>query len=656
MKALEKQLDTGFKDVTGMTSIANGATIIAEGLGKDNKYEVAATAVAGSIATVIKNFSIGKMATAFVGVITQSVLVKTGLDKLPPIDFESMLCQIRDDIVISSEDLYKQYNNMLESTYNDYVEFGEEAAKIPTEDRSYSAKNYKAFIKKFDEELKKQRDDIRLMMRNAGNERTKQQDEDVKREIRSAIKEVQKYRTQIQNAREANTLKSTIGSELNNFKKETEYRCNRIKSDWNSMMKQYKDAIAEIKEFFSNGGSCDRFIEDCCKAINKDFDDIKSLCKNLIIQLTGTGVKVVMPADIGAVVPNPIYKIMDFLLDIKTILKFIKDLLTLIIDIMNNINKLARIMINGINNLTEIIEQFMELLGLRWLMNLVQSIINLFGEKILNARERLENSLSPVTFSETEEFNNTMEALEDLLDGDGTKLSDEGRANLADVANMLSTMGDKKEITSLIKDINSIKNKKSFGESDEKKIDEIMEGLDEQGDVVIAYKSPIIKESGENSKVSSMIDGEDITSDIKFAGWHFFHPNLDHTKKTYYSSSIMKKIKSRIIKKASKTGHKKTGGIAKLHKKTVGRLGKKRDEAYVAFYWYTYYTEDLEKDCFEFSTLDKTIIVDSVIETENGCVVEIVDQNGEKRKVFVADNMVRKGDYVNVEGVKYRVT
>ena len=72
-------------------------------------------------------------------------------------------------------------------------------------------------------------------------------------------------------------------------------------------------------------------------------------------------------------------------MDIKTILKFIKDLLTLIIDIINNINKLARIMLNGVNNLKEIIQQLMDIVGLKWLMDLVQNILNLFARTKNNA-------------------------------------------------------------------------------------------------------------------------------------------------------------------------------------------------------------------------------------------------------------------------------
>ena len=88
-----------------------------------------------------------------------------------------------------------------------------------------------------------------------------------------------------------------------------------------------------------------------------------------------------------------------------------------------------------------------------------------------------------------------------------------------------------------------------------------------------------------------------------------------------------------------------------MKRKTVGKRTKKIDVAYLAFYWYTCYTEDLEKDCFELHAEQGATIVDSVVQTQNGSIVELTDG----RKVFVANNHVRSGDYVTVDGVKYRV-
>ena len=658
VKKLSNLMDTGFKDVTGLSSISKGATTISSGLvesGEESLADTTTQSITSSLSNVINNFSISKVVFAFAGVITQSAIVKLGLDQLPPIDFESMMYKIRDDITMTEDDLYKQYQQLSDSTYNDIIKFGEDLSKNPSEFRNYSTENYDEFKNEFEDELKKQRETIRTLMKNAKNDRS--QATIAKKEMRSAIKEIEKYRKQIKNAKQTSTLKSIIGDELNNFKKEIEYRSNSIKSDWESMMKQYKDAINEIKEFFSTGGSCDMFIDDCCNQINKDCDDIKELCKNLSSQLIGCAIKVVMPADIGPVVPNPVYKISDFWMDVKTIFKFIKDLITLIIDIINNINKLARIMLNGINSLKEIVNQLLEIIGLKWLMNLVQNIIDLFGDNIKSARLKLENTLSPVYFSDTKEYENTIEALESLLEG--AKMSDDGKTSMSNISELLKDVKND-DIDKLIGSINSVKNitviDPDKDKSNVEKIENLLNDMESQGDVIVAYKSPIIEEPGKPSKVSDIIEnGNSSDIDIKFIGWHFFHPNLNHTGTTYYGNGIIqdliKKIKSKIIQKASKNGNKKRGGVTKLKNKNVGSSKRQIDTAYVAFYWYTYYTEDLEKDCFEFKTTDNSIIIDNVVHTENGSVVQLNDG----RKVFVANNMVKSGDYVNVDGVKYRV-
>ena len=652
VKKLSNLMDTGFKDVTGLNSISKGSTTISTGLTESGEESLAGTvtqSITSSLSNVINNFSISKVVFAFAGVITQSAIVKLGLDQLPPIDFESMMYKIRDDITMTEDDLYKQYQQLSDSTYNDIIKFGEDVSKNPSEFRNYSAENYDKFKDEFEDELKKQREDIRTRMKFAKNDRS--QATIAKKEMRSAIKEIEKYRKQIKNAKQTSTLKSIIDDELKNFKKEIEYRSNSIKSDWESMMKQYRDAIKEIKEFFSTGGSCDMFIDDCCNQINKDCNDIKEMCKNLASQLIGCTIKVAMPADIGPVFPNPVYKISDFWMDVKTIIKFIKDLITLIIDIINNVNKLVRIMLNGINSLKEILDEFLNIIGLKWLMNLVQNIINLFGDNIKSARLRLENTLSPVYFSDTKEYENSLEALESLLDGNRISIRETLTGSI-DMLNSINSINkDFNEVYNGAKNISYINTSATTGravtyaENQSEKVQKLIDELEKRGDEIVAYKSPIIEEPGDTTTVSNMIDGGSSDIDIKFIGWNFFHPNLNN--KDYYKSNFMKKIKSKIIKKAAKNGHKKRGGVNGLRT----RWKVKSDTAYDAFYWYTYYTEDLEKDCFEFKTDDNTVIIDNVVHTENGSVVQLSDG----RKVFVANNMVKSGDYVNVDGVKYRV-
>lgn len=659
MDKLANVVDTNFKDVTGMTSVSRGASTITEEIkryGNSTKSDQVTYAVSDSLSTVIKNFSIGKTVFAFAGVLTQSVIVRLGLDRLPPIDFESMLYKIRDDINITPEDLEKNFNKLADTTYNEMISMEKELKTIPPEERNYSDENYKKFKEEYGEELKEQRDRIRTLMKYNEN-KNGQIDALVKKEIKSAIKEIEKYRKKVKNAKQAETYKSILGKELDNFKQEAQYRCNQIKSDWESMMKQYRDAIAEIKEFFSNGGSCDMFINDCCKKINQDFDDIKELCKNLGSQLVASTIKVFMPSDIGAVVPNPAYKISDFLMDVKTIIAFIKDLITKIIDIINHINKLARIMLNGINNLKEIVDQLMKMIGLKWLMDMVQNIIKILGSNIDSASVRLVNTLSPVHLDETKEYEATMEALESLIVGDGGKskiLNDTEKKSLGSVTDILESLKKtkkrktQKEINSLIGDIQSAKS------GNDEKIEDLMDDLEDFADNIVAYKSPILDENKrEDKNISDIIDGESFDIDVKFIGWHFYHADIYHTKNDYYSSNLMKKIKSKIIKRAAKRSHKKNGGVAMLKKKVF--RWKKIVKAYTAFYWYTYYTEDLEKDCFEWGQKQNSILVDNIVKSENGSVVEIIDVNGNPRKVFVAGNMVRSGDYVNVDGVKYRV-
>ena len=182
-----------------------------------------------------------------------------------------------------------------------------------------------------------------------------------------------------------------------------------------------------------------------------------------------------------------------------------------------------------------------------------------------------------------------------------------------------------------------------------------MDNLEDFADNVVAYKSPILDDTKrEDKNISDIIDGESFDTDVKFIGWKFYHADIYHTDNTYYSSNLMKKIKSKVIQKAAKRSHKKNGGVAMLNNKEFGR--NKIVKAYDAFYWYTYYTEDLEKDCFEWNKENQgKTFMDNIVKSKSGSVVEIIDVNGNPRKVFVAGSMVRSGDYVNVDGVKYRV-
>ena len=516
--------------------------------------------------------------------------------------------------------------------------------QLIAQNKQYSQKEYNAYKRQFNkqirekrnqllEEMKKERETLKKLKKEE-REKRKKEDED------SVIKEQRKLRRQAKSAKQLTKFTDVIKAELKNVENEFNYRCNSIKSDWNNMMSRYEKAIKEIKSFFQNGGDGYMFIDYICDRINQDCDDIKDLCKNLTVQLTSSVVKVAIPADLPAF-PNPIYKIADLWTDIKIIIKFIKDLIELVIDIINCINKLARIMLNGLNSLKDIINQLMELLGIKWFMDLIQNIIDFFGSKITDVRELLENMLSPVYYSDTDEYESTLEYIESLIDDNGNSIKS------------LSGLDDKNRYYQISNmSINELSQTDNDGINGYEKL---MDELDSKGEDIVAYKSPIIDPSPDLSSVSEVVNGDkSFDADIKFIGWHFFHTSVRNENKYKYTGlfgEFINKIKNKIIGKASKTSNKKRGGIKGLKE----RWRVKGISSYEAFYWYTYYTLDLEKDCFVGMNAEQNhIYIDSVIQQENGAIVSIND-NGVTRKVFVADNMVRKGDYVNVDGIKYRV-
>ena len=77
----------------------------------------------------------------------------------------------------------------------------------------------------------------------------------------------------------------------------------------------------------------------------------------------------------------------------------------------------------------------------------------------------------------------------------------------------------------------------------------------------------------------------------------------------------------------------------------------KKRSGYDAFHWYIQYTENPVDDNVILDASQDQIYVSSTITTDNGSIVELEDG----RKVFVADSKVISGDYVNVDGQRYKV-
>ena len=635
MDKLSNCIDTGFSDVTGVTSISNGASFVQEALqqaGNNSASGQIVSTISSTLSDVLKNFSISKVIKAFGGVIVQSVVVQTGLDQLPPINYDLMLAAIRNDVSIPNEDLYKELNGIIDNTYGEIQNTNQALKNIPSEELQYSSDKYDSFIKQYDDELEKQRRDIRLSMKSTAQKNSGLTEQEMRKKQllerksrKSAIKEMRKFKNQAKKAKQTSKRKSLIKEELARLKSEMEIRSNSIKSDWNMMMNEYRSAISEIKEFFRNGGDGDMFIEDCCDAINQDCKQIKELCSNLITQLTTSTIKVAMPSDIGSVFPNPAYKIADFWMDIKTIIKFIKDLIMLIIDILNQINKLARIMLNGVNSLSEIIQELMNIIGLQWFMDLVQNILDLLKFKTQKASNSMRTMLAPVYYRDTDEYDNTW----DVLDNDELISYDKnGKATIN------QTYID--SLKSLTSNAHMTFKTGWYSGLNENKLNDLIDKLEDKGNDIVAYRTPIltvIEDNDNSNNVSSLVSGGDMEiKDLEFLGWYYFHPELAHAKKR----------QNRIIKKAANKG-----GVKKLYKKKING-----ETAFWAFFWYAYYTDDMEKDCYKGKSKDHVVYVDSLTQTENGTLVHIDGIDG---YVFVKDSNVQKGDYINVNGKKYRV-
>ena len=119
---------------------------------------------------------------------------------------------------------------------------------------------------------------------------------------------------------------------------------NNVRNDWDIMMRQYRDAIREIKLFFTDDsyGGCIS-IDRCCDRINDDATQIVELCKSITVELTSAVSMIPTPYAIGSCVDMPVHKVLAFFKDIKIIITFLKNLIRLGIDIISQLTILAKI-------------------------------------------------------------------------------------------------------------------------------------------------------------------------------------------------------------------------------------------------------------------------------------------------------------------------
>lgn len=601
----------------------------------------------------IENFDIAKAITGIAGVAAGAGVATLAMDLLPDVDVDKMLKRIIGGVekrVVNKltqlqRDKYTPGKpDILEANTDSPWQLDEDDLEI------YNSKGYDEYKKDFAEINDKQRSDIFLQMQKAttiGEIRKISRENRAKMKEsgnKSALKAMRKVRRDAIKARQIEKYKSFLKIELDYLRKECDAMCKSIKNEWDLMMNQYKRAIAEIKKFFTEEGSGgNESIDRCCDRINKDATQIVELCESITVEITNAVAVVPIPYAVGSCIDMPVHKILTFFKDVKIIITFLKNLINLGVDIISQMSILAKVVANGIQGIAEVLKKLMELIGIDRILKMIDFLIELFRPKMIDAKILLENSLSPVYYNETEEYEMRVESLEALLEDNksgGTvetfKYTDDPYA--VDKYRKLSFGG---------------------GYYDDDEIEELLEELEAKGErEIVAYRSPILNDAGDD-----------------FAGWIFYHAYAyDNMKKSWRDAK--KRRRNRLIRKASKINKMRvgglTGGVAQLKKNnSFGYYDNKG--AYVgfsvngfdAYYWYTKWTDD-PTDCvpdFEnveitydeegnpsFNTIEKNV-VSPVKTTSNGSLVELSDG----RRVFVEGEIVKSGDYVNVDGVKYRV-
>lgn len=609
--------------------------------------------VTGEIADFIKNFNIGKVVTAIGGIVVGAGAATLAMDLLPRIDIDRMLKDVIGGIDTTRIDkMTELYNNKYFESEPDLLEVPDVPWRLSKDDlEKYNADGYNKYLEDFAEENDNTRSEILKKMQKVKTAAdlavvTEENKAEMK-ENKSALKAMRKVRRDAIKAKQIEKYKEFLATELNYLKKDCLNLKTNIKNEWDSMMRQYKTAIEEIRKFFTTdgfGGS--ETIDRCCDRINDDATQIVELCKSITIELTSAVAMVPTPYAIGTCVDMPVHKILAFFKDIKIIITFLKNLIRLGIDIIAQLTILAKLIFGGFKSLSEALKLLKDIIGVDAILNMIDYLVALFRPKMIDAKILLENAISPIYYNETEEYETKVEALEALLadDKDGGsvdefKYTDDPYARKK-YRNKEHTYGGKMKT--------------------DDDVENTLEELEAKGErEIVAYRSPILNAEGDD-----------------FAGWIFYHAHAyDDMKKSW--GDTKKRRKNKLIKKASKKNKmrqgKLIGGVAQLKKNMSfgytdgnGKFHKNTVTGYNAYYWYTKWTND-PTDCeADFSNVEFTYdkdgkiigakvinenVVSPIQTMANGSLVELSDG----RRVFVEGKIVKSGDFVNVNGVKYKV-
>lgn len=660
IERVRKTFDKLTKDFDEAFGWANGKNV-AEGVlnrvsetaaEMDTPVFDAVSELSGDVANFIENFNIGKVVTAIGGIVVGAGAATLATDLLPRIDVDRMLRDIIGGIDTHRLDkLTELYNNKYFESEPDLLEVPDVPWRLNRDDLEiYNADGYNRYLEDFVEENDRERSEIVQRMEKSKTRKelaaVSKANRAAMRENKSALKAMRKVRRDAIKAKQIEKYKGFLKVELEYLKRECLNVKVSIKNEWDAMMAQYKSAIEEIRKFFTEegcGGS--EAIDRCCDRINDDAEQIVELCKSITVELTSAVAMVPTPYAIGTCVDMPVHKILAFFKDIKIIITFLKNLIRLGIDIISQLSILAKIIASGFQSLAEIMQALKDLIGIDKILNMIDFLVALFRPKMVDAKIMIENSISPIYYDETEDYELRVEAIEALLE-------DEKDGGFVERFNYTNDVNAKKKY----------REQKFGGElKTDDDIEEALEELEAKGSrEIVAYRSPILNDEG---------DG--------FAGWIFYHAYAyDNMKKGW--TSAKKRRRNKLIKKASKKnkmrGGRLVGGVAQLkgnkkfgYTKSDGSYVKNSINGFDAYYWYTKWTSeptDCEADFSNGYTYDAegNLVVSNTIDinrnvvapiqtTQNGSLVELADG----RRVFVEGKVVQSGDYVNVDGQKYRV-
>ena len=212
--------------------------------------------VTGEIADFIKNFSIGKVVTAIGGIVVGAGAATLAMDLLPSIDVDRMLKDVIGGVDTSRIDkMTELYSNKYFDDGPDLLEVPDVPWRLSKDDlEKYNADGYNKYLEEFTEENDNARSAILEQMlkvkTSADLVAVSEANREKMKENKSALKAMRKVRRDAIKAKQIEKYKGFLNIELDYLKRECKNMQTNIKSEWDAMMKQYKDAINEIKNLY----------------------------------------------------------------------------------------------------------------------------------------------------------------------------------------------------------------------------------------------------------------------------------------------------------------------------------------------------------------------------------------------------------------------